>query len=85
MGWYYPLGTEGKKRMPKGPQGHEQPVDVIGCAVMVAQIVTGEFDETPAPSNKVKSRQTGCATRAEKLGKEERSAIAKKATAGRWR
>lgn len=70
--------------MPKGPQGQKRPADLIGCAVMVAQIATGEIEETPAPSNKVKSGQAGAAARAEKLSKDERSAIAKKAAAGRW-
>jgi len=51
---------------------------------MVAKIATGEIEDSPAPSNKVKSGRAGAAARAAKLSKEERSAIAKKAAAGRW-
>src|ERR1700743_2895840 len=32
--------------MPKGPQGQKRPADVIGNAVHVMQIATGEIDET---------------------------------------
>jgi len=31
--------------MPRGPRGEKRPADVIGCAVMVAKIVTGEEPE----------------------------------------
>jgi hypothetical protein len=51
---------------------------------MVAKIATGEAEESPALSIKVKSGRAGAAARAAKLSKEERSAIAKKAAAGRW-
>ena len=34
--------------MPRGPGGEKRPADVIGAAVMVAQIATGEIEETPA-------------------------------------
>ncbi len=32
--------------MPKGPKGEKRPADVIGAAVKVMQIVTGEIEET---------------------------------------
>lgn len=71
--------------MPKGPQGQKRPADVIGNAVHIAKIATGEIEETgykqPA---KVRSGQAGAKARAEKLTAEERSAVAKKAAAGRW-
>ena len=35
--------------MPKGPRGESRPVDVIGNAVSVARIATGEEEETPPP------------------------------------
>ncbi len=39
--------------MPKGPRGERRPRDVVGCAVMVAKIATGEIedtkDEQPSP------------------------------------
>ena len=31
--------------MPKGPKGEKRPPDVIGAAVMVAKIATGEIEE----------------------------------------
>lgn len=31
--------------MPKGPKGQKRPTDVIGGAVMVAKIATGEIDD----------------------------------------
>ena len=34
--------------MPKGPQGRKRPADVIGNAVLIAKIATGEVgDDTP--------------------------------------
>jgi hypothetical protein len=30
--------------MPKGPKGEHRPADVIGAAIMVAKIATGEID-----------------------------------------
>ena len=32
--------------MPRGPKGEYRPADVIGCAVHVARIATGEVRET---------------------------------------
>ena len=32
--------------MPKGPRGERRPRDVVGCAVMVAKIATGEIEDT---------------------------------------
>lgn len=70
--------------MPKGPQGQRRPADTVEAAIMVAKIATGEIEETPRPSNKVKSGKAGAAARAKKLSQEERTAIAKKAAARRW-
>lgn len=71
--------------MPRGPRGELRPADVIGCAVTVARIATGEIEETlKEPSGKVRSGRAGAEARAQKLSQEQRSAIAKKAAAGRW-
>lgn len=35
----------GEKTAPKGPKGEKRPADVIGAAVMVAKIATGEITE----------------------------------------
>jgi hypothetical protein len=37
--------------MPTGPKGEKRPADVIGAAVMVARIATGEIDEPTAPDD----------------------------------
>src|ERR1700741_2242788 len=34
--------------MPKGPQGQKRPADVIGAAVLVGRIATGEAEDTKA-------------------------------------
>ena len=71
--------------MPKGPLGQRRPADTVAAAIMVAKIATGEIEEKlKAPSGKVRSGKAGAAARAAKLSQEERSAIAKKAAAGRW-
>ncbi len=72
--------------MPRGPQGEKRPADANARAVMVAKIATGEIEEKlKAPSGKVRSGRAGAKARALKLTKEERSAIAKKAAAERWK
>ena len=71
--------------MPIGPKGEKRPADVIGAAVMVARLATGEVSETTkAKSNRTKSGQAGAAARAAKLTPEQRADIARKAAAGRW-
>jgi len=67
--------------MPKGPRGEKRPADVIGAAVMVGRIATGEIDEaTPRDT----PQRTGGAERAKRLSPERRSEIAKKAAEIRW-
>ena len=72
--------------MPKGPQGQKRPGDVIGAAVMVARIATGEIEDD-ADDSKAHHRaggKLGGAARANALTAEQRSEIAKKAAAKRW-
>lgn len=76
--------------MAKGPKGEKRPGDVIGAAVKVAQIATGEIeedkpeDEGKDPAAQALGRKGGKA-RAEKLTPEERSEIARKAAKKRWK
>ena len=73
--------------MPKGPKGEKRPADVIGAAVKVMQIATGEIEETTDDGkNKaaVELGRKGGKARAEKLTQEQRSEIARKAAAKRW-
>jgi hypothetical protein len=78
--------------MPRGPKGEKRPADVIGAAVMVARIATGEIDDTPSGKaknpaavalGKLGGRRGGKA-RAAKLTAEKRKEIAQKAAASRW-
>ncbi len=75
--------------MPTGPKGEKRPADVIGAAVMVARIATGEIDEPAEPDDgkdpaaKALGAKGGAA-RAKSLTAEQRSDIAKKAAARRW-
>ena len=74
--------------MPKGPQGQKRPADVIGNAVRVMEIATGqreeEFeDDGKDPAAKALGAKGGKA-RAAKLTPEQRSEIARGAAAKRW-
>ena len=72
--------------MPKGPQGQKRPADVIGAAVKVAKIATGEIeDERTQKEYTRKAGLIGGKARAEKLTPRKRKAIAKKAALTRWK
>lgn len=76
--------------MPKGPKGEKRPADVIGNAIRVAKIATGEIEEkAPADDGKDKAAQAlgkkGGAARAKSLTPEQRAEIAKKAAESRWK
>ncbi len=75
--------------MPRGPKGEKRPADVIGNAVKVMRILTGEETETlPTDDGKdaaaVALGKKGGAARAAKMTPERRAEIAKKAAAKRW-
>ena len=75
--------------MPKGPQGQKRPADVVGNAVRIMEIATGQREEEfendgKDPAAKALGAKGGKA-RAEKLTAEQRSEIARKAAASRWR
>jgi len=69
--------------MPKGPNGEKRPADVIGAAVMVGRIATGEAVDNPK-SGRTRSGAAGARARTDKLTAKRRSEIAKKAAAARW-
>jgi hypothetical protein len=72
--------------MPKGPQGQRRPADVIGGAIRVARIATGEEpEETKAKSAAAELGSKGGKARAKSLTKKKRAEIAKKAAASRWK
>ncbi len=74
--------------MPKGPKGEKRPADVIGAAVKVAKIATGEIEEDIDDDGKNKAAvelgRKGGVARAVKLSKKRRAEIAKKAAVARW-
>lgn len=71
--------------MPQGPNGQKRPADVIGNAVHIARIATGEEQETSLKQPaKRRSGLTGAAARAKSLSPERRSEIAKVAAQVRW-
>ena len=74
--------------MPTGPKGQKRPADVVGNAVRVMQIATGEIEDVAPDDGKNKAAQElgrkGGKARAEKLTAEQRSEIAKMAAAKRW-
>lgn len=73
--------------MPTGPKGEKRPSDVIGNAVRVMQIATGEIendtDETTAHQRK--GGRKGGAARATALTPAQRSEIASLAAQARWK
>lgn len=71
--------------LPKGPRGEMRPADTVGAAVMVAKIATGEIvEDLQEKSGRTRSGKAGAKARAQKLTKEERSEIARKAAGARW-
>lgn len=72
--------------MPRGPKGEKRPADVIGNAVHVMRIATGEIEETRGKVPKrAKGGLKGGKARAEALTPQQRSEIARAASAARWK
>jgi len=70
--------------MPRGPKGEKRPADVIGAAVMVGRIATGEVTERFADAGASALGKRGGQARAAKLSPQRRKAIAKTAAQKRW-
>lgn len=72
--------------MPKGPRGEKRPADVIGNAVKVMRIATGEEedDREATASAAAQLGKLGGAARARSLTAEQRAEIARKGAAKRW-
>jgi hypothetical protein len=73
--------------MPKGPQGQKRPADVIGNAVKVMRIATGEETENTDEGKEYarKGGRKGGPARAQSLTPERRKEIAQKAARSRWK
>lgn len=74
--------------MPKSPAGAKRPADVIGNAVHVMRVLTGEADDEAPDDGKDKAAQEmgrkGGAARAASMTPERRAEIARKAAKARW-
>jgi hypothetical protein len=74
--------------MPRGPKGEKRPADVIGNAIHVMKIATGEIEETLTEDGKnaaaVALGRMGGKARAEGMTAKRRREIAKKAAKTRW-
>lgn len=68
--------------MPKGPNGQKRPADVIGAAVMVGKIATGEVEDVE--KRLTSKRANGGLARSECLTPKRRSEIARSAAKARW-
>ena len=76
--------------MPKGAKGEKRPADVIGNAIKVAKIATGEATgEYEGPPEKsataIELGRRGGRKRAEVMSAERRAEIARKAAQKRWK
>jgi hypothetical protein len=74
--------------MPRGPKGEKRPADVIGNAVKVMRIATGEETEELPDPDKDYARKGGLKggnARARALTPKQRSEIAKAAAEARWK
>ena len=74
--------------MPKGPKGQKRPADVIGNAVKVMRIATGEEEDVVKDDGKDPAAKSlgarGGKARAAALSKKRKTEIAKAAAAKRW-
>ena len=68
--------------MSRGPNGEKRPGDVVGCAVTVAKIATGEIEED-LPKNR-DGKVNGGKVRANSMTGKERSELASRAARIRW-
>ena len=71
--------------MPRGPKGEKRKADVVGNAVLIGRIATGEVVDTLGKSpNRAKGGKAGGRARARTLSPSKRKEIAKKAAESRW-
>lgn len=74
--------------MPTGPKGQKRKADVIGNAVLIGRIATGDVDDNVLDDGKDPAAKAlgkkGGAARAASMTPERRAEIARKAAAKRW-
>jgi hypothetical protein len=76
--------------VPTGPKGEKRPADVIGNAVKVMRILTGEepedYGSAPAKDQAAQALgRKGGKKRAERMTAEQRAEIARAAASARWK
>jgi hypothetical protein len=75
--------------MPRGPKGEKRPADVMGNAVKIMRIATGEETEVLTEDGRnaaaVALGRMGGKARAEGMSAKRRSEIARKAAKKRWK
>ena len=75
--------------MPRGPKGEKRPADVIGAAIMIGRIATGEIEDLTTDDGKnaaaVALGRMGGKARAAGLSAKKRKEIARKAAKTRWK
>lgn len=71
--------------MPKGPRGEKHPADLVGRAVQVAKIATGEIEDTRhAQPKKAIGGRAGGNARAVSVSATKRSRIGRQGARARW-
>jgi len=71
--------------MPRGPRGEKRPADVIGNAVKVMRIATGEDTEELPQPERINAGRRGGPARAKALTPQQRAEIARAAAQARWK
>jgi hypothetical protein len=72
--------------MPRDPEGRKRPADVIGNAVHIMRLATGQIEDNPSPNSaRAKGGKAGGKARAQALSQESRTKIAKAAAGARWK
>lgn len=72
--------------MPKGPRGEKRPADVVGAAVMIGRIATGDAEDKPSKvPNRAKGGKAGGEARSKSLTSIQRQNISKVAAKARWK
>jgi len=79
--------------MPRGPKGERRPADVIGNAVKVMRIATGQEPEDYGPVAELEGKdpaavalgRKGGKARAEGMSAKRRKEIARRAAKARWK
>lgn len=72
--------------MARGPKGEKRPADVIGNAVHVMRVATGEIEDDQSKTpNRAKGGKVGGRQRALNLSDEQRAEAARAAANARWK